>query len=535
MDSPSDSVLLQRFVEDKDETAFEALVRKYGPTVLGVCRRVLGNASEVDDAFQATFLMLAQKAGSIRQSQYLGTWLYRVAYNVALKLRQQLQKDFERHMEFDESKFDNPELQKDWDQLSPVLDEELNRLPEKFRSPLILCYFERVSYEEAADRLGWSLSTIRGRINSAKDLLRGRLLRRGVVLSASALGMLLTSQARAAVPSSMVDASVKTACSQFPEESLGAISIKGVAICEEMGRWFFLQKLRLVVVSVFAVTTLGAATVFGVKEIQQRKTLHFQQLSAALFEAVYQKNAQKVEELLSQGADVHARYAEGRTPVLISSTLSDLPTLEVLVKHGGNVEDKTTRGITSLMFASIYGNTNMVEYLLSKGAGLEVRDSVGSTAVMLGVFAGQLDVVQLLQKRGANLHVKNRHGETAMSLAAKSGNVSVVEYLKKEGFPYRPDLYTAAGMGDLQTVEKLIQEGHDVNLKDRASGFTPLMYAASAGHVDAVKLLVEQGANVNFTNAGGLSPLRVSQSHPVVQQVLRKAGALDRPVTTTKG
>ena len=171
--------LLRRYLEGRDEVAFEAIVARHGPMVLGVCRRVLFDARDVEDAFQATFVVLAKKGGTLGESDPVSHWLYGVAYRVALKARAAAAR--RRRLEgsatpAEAATLDEPST----GELGGVIDEELARLPAKYRSPVVLCYLEGQTHEEAARQLGWPLGTVKGRLSRARDLLKGRLERRGV-------------------------------------------------------------------------------------------------------------------------------------------------------------------------------------------------------------------------------------------------------------------------------------------------------------------------------------------------------------------
>lgn len=213
----SDGTLLARFVRHQDEAAFEALVRRHGPMVFRVCRRVLRDGVEAEDAFQATFIVLARKAGSVLKQESVGSWLYGVAYRVATRARaragrrlsrEQLQRDFIPPS----SSRSAAEAELIWRDLCPTLDEEVNRLPEKYRSPVLLCYFEGKTNEEAAAQLACPVGTVKIRLMRARDLLRERLTRRGLALSASAFGTMLVGEgAVMALPAVMVDAAVQGA------------------------------------------------------------------------------------------------------------------------------------------------------------------------------------------------------------------------------------------------------------------------------------------------------------------------------------
>src|SRR4051794_27990527 len=198
--------LIDRFVRGRDEAAFEALLARHGPMVLGVCRQLLRDPNDVDDAFQAAFLVLVRKAGTIRRGDLLGNWLYGVAYRVArraraLSTRRPAQAPLGSEAvsalagaNRDCSTVPDPEPK-------PWLHEEVARLPEKYRVPVLLCYFQGLTPYEAARRLGCPLGTVKGRLARARDLLRRRLTRRGVTLSAAALAAhFAVLEARATVP-----------------------------------------------------------------------------------------------------------------------------------------------------------------------------------------------------------------------------------------------------------------------------------------------------------------------------------------------
>jgi RNA polymerase sigma factor (sigma-70 family) len=174
----ADAEALRRYRRGKDEEAFTQLVRRYGPLVTGVCRRVLGPRPEADDAVQATFWTLARKAGSIREAKTLPAWLHAVAYRTARKAAARLISPSENPPVATAP--DDPLADASWREVRRLLDEEVHRLPPRLKLPILLCYFEDLTRDEAADRLGWSLSTVKRRLDQARDLLKARLVRRGV-------------------------------------------------------------------------------------------------------------------------------------------------------------------------------------------------------------------------------------------------------------------------------------------------------------------------------------------------------------------
>ena len=220
----SEGELLDRFVRGRDESAFEALVARHGPMVLSVCRQLLRDPNDVDDAFQATFLVLVRKAGTLRRCDLLGNWLYGVAYRVALRARSLSARRSARfgtkrgstacraRIAMGSSDPISDALTKS--ECTPWLHQEVSYLPEKYRTPIVLCYFEGLTHDEAASRLGWPLGTVKGRLSRARDLLRRRLIRRGVTLPAAALAAeLMRAHAEAAVPAALEMSTTRAAMS----------------------------------------------------------------------------------------------------------------------------------------------------------------------------------------------------------------------------------------------------------------------------------------------------------------------------------
>jgi RNA polymerase sigma factor (sigma-70 family) len=214
-DAATDRQLLERFASGRDETAFTALVGRHGPMVLGVCRRVLLSIHDAEDAFQATFFILARKAGSVRQPDALGNWLYGVAYRTALEARTRAAKRLARERELADEPSVEPGSPIDWKDLREVLDGEVNRLPARYRSPFVLCYLEGRTNEEAARLLRCPKGTILSRLAWARQRLRDRLARRGVSLSAAVAGTAFTADRLSAAVSAELVSSTADAARLF--------------------------------------------------------------------------------------------------------------------------------------------------------------------------------------------------------------------------------------------------------------------------------------------------------------------------------
>jgi RNA polymerase sigma factor (sigma-70 family) len=203
-----DDRLLKRFVVERDETAFATLVARHGRMVLGVCRRILRDEHDVEDAFQATFLVLASRAPAIRDGGLLGHWIFGVAHRVAVRARANAARRYvqEQQLPAAPSAFEPPSCEGQRRELLAVLDEEVARLPDLLRAPIVLCYLEGLTHEEAAGRLHWPVGTVRSRLARARDKLRRRLTRRGLTADDATLTAAVASQP---VPSLLIDATVR--------------------------------------------------------------------------------------------------------------------------------------------------------------------------------------------------------------------------------------------------------------------------------------------------------------------------------------
>jgi RNA polymerase sigma factor (sigma-70 family) len=235
-----DGDLLERFVSQRDPRAFETLMRRHGPLVLGVCRRLLSDRTDAEDAFQATFLLLLRQAHRVRKAGSLGSWLYGVAYRVALKARarrshqQALPELPQRPVPADPA----DDLVRE--ELQRVLDEELQRLPGKYRHPLVLCYLQGLTGSAAARELGWPVGTLWGRLARARELLRLRLAHRHLALPAAGLVALLSrSGAEAAVPPALLGTTAATVL------AAGDVSGPVLALTKGVAQQMFLARVKM--------------------------------------------------------------------------------------------------------------------------------------------------------------------------------------------------------------------------------------------------------------------------------------------------
>ena len=260
----ADGILLERFVAHRDEASFAALLRRHGPMVLAVCRRVLRDAHGAEDAFQATFLVLLRKGESVRRHQSLAAWLHRVAYHTALRARAAAARRRDRERQVADMPRTEPMTETAWQELRDVLDEELGQLPERYRLPLVLHYLEGRTKEEAARHLGWPEGTVSGRLARGRDLLRVRLTRRGLTLSASVLPVALASSAAAApVPVRLMASTAKVVLLSAATAIPAAVSSLADGVLRTMAasRW------RLLTAVLLLLGTLGGGTALAVQRL----------------------------------------------------------------------------------------------------------------------------------------------------------------------------------------------------------------------------------------------------------------------------
>jgi RNA polymerase sigma factor (sigma-70 family) len=256
-----DAHLLARFLASRDECAFAALVRRHGPMVLGVCRRVLRHMQDAEDAFQATFLVLARKAGSVRQRAAVGNWLYGVAYRTARRLRDTRARLRAREQQVDAMPHPStgPIEPQDW---RPLLDEALSRLAERHRAPVVLCDLQGLSRREAARQLGLPRGTLLNRLAAGRRLLAQRLSRKGVTLSGGALAALLSEGAASAQVSRALVLATAKAASFVAAGHLAAVATPVATLTMGVLRAMWIAKVKVVVAGVLAAAALGAGVAY---------------------------------------------------------------------------------------------------------------------------------------------------------------------------------------------------------------------------------------------------------------------------------
>jgi RNA polymerase sigma factor (sigma-70 family) len=252
----TDGQLLARFVAGREEDAFAALLRRHGPMVLGVCRRILGHAQDAEDAFQAAFLILARKAASVAKREAVASFLYGVAYRTAVRARARaiLRRTRERQV----VEMPHPEVApaeaQDW---RPLLDCELQGLPEKYRAAVVLCDLEGRTRREAARLLRLAEGTLSSRLATARRMLAQRLSRRGLALGGGALATAIAEGAVAAVPAPLAVSTVKAAA-LAAAGSAAAVSTQTAALMSEVLQVMLLTKLKVAMATAMVVIMLGA-------------------------------------------------------------------------------------------------------------------------------------------------------------------------------------------------------------------------------------------------------------------------------------
>jgi RNA polymerase sigma factor (sigma-70 family) len=261
-----DHQLLERFARHRDGDAFAALLRRHGPMVLGVCHSVLHNVHDAEDAFQAAFLLLARKAGSIRRREAVSGWLYRVAYRLAVRARATAARRRVHERRAAAMPPADPVLDLSLREVRAVLLEELDGLPEQYRAPLVLCALEEKSREEAARLLGWSPSAVKGKLERGRELLRARLRRRGLVLSSGLCAAALAlgsapGRVSAALAESTLRAAVKVAAGGGAVA--GVVLAEVAALVQGASQTMCTSKAKIATALVLAVSVAAAACGVG--------------------------------------------------------------------------------------------------------------------------------------------------------------------------------------------------------------------------------------------------------------------------------
>jgi RNA polymerase sigma factor (sigma-70 family) len=254
----TDHDLLEEYVARQDEMAFAGLVDRYGPMVMGLCRRQLRHRQDAEDAFQAVFLVLARKAGGIRKSASLPGWLHSVALRAAMRLRAGQARRRARETALIDVAEANHGADVTVRETQQVLEEELDRLADKYRAPLLLCCVQGKTRDEAAQQLGWRLGVLRGRLDRGRELLRGRLSRRGVTLPAVLLPLGIAATSEAAVVPALLSSTVRAAVgSAHTQAATAALSAPAAALAQGVIQAMFLTKIKMCAAGLMLLAAVG--------------------------------------------------------------------------------------------------------------------------------------------------------------------------------------------------------------------------------------------------------------------------------------
>lgn len=262
--NPTDGQLLRRYLRDRSDHAFEAIVQRFGPMVLGVCMRVLQNPHDADDAFQATFLVLFRKADTVKPPELVGNWLYGVAVKTAHKLRGRTAKQQARERQIPEgSEPATVPAEREYD-LQQILDVAVSSLPPKYRIPLVLCELQGKTYKEVARQLGVTVNVVSVRLIRARTMLAERLARRGVTTSVGMLVVVLSQVESAAEPSATLVSSTVNAVRRLAagEPTASAVSPEVHLLVKGVVNDMFLAKLKTTAAIGLVAAAIGGGLVY---------------------------------------------------------------------------------------------------------------------------------------------------------------------------------------------------------------------------------------------------------------------------------
>ncbi|MBI3408399.1 MAG: sigma-70 family RNA polymerase sigma factor [Planctomycetes bacterium] len=331
----SDAELLERWLTRRDESAFELLVWRHGGLVLGVCQRILRHPPDVEDAFQATFLIFVRKASTISKAASVGAWFYRVAYRIALEAKAQARRRdggsptmVERAAPCSPDPLTLAELRQ-------VLDEELDRLPEKYRRPVVLCYLEGKTTDEAAQALDRPRGTVLTWLARAREKLQRRLAHRGTELSAVALGGLLGSQAQAAVTPALVQGAVKVALGAGVSQQVQLLS-KGVLWAMWLSKLKYGAWATLLLLGIGVGTGLFWHRALAADGTDDSAPVQVAQLAKGAKKATGADEIKKeLEKFVGDWKIVEMEFSGQKVPAKVAEQLKESFTTEKLTMVGG--------------------------------------------------------------------------------------------------------------------------------------------------------------------------------------------------------
>ncbi len=450
----TDGELLTCYLTRRDEAAFEGLVRRHGPMVYGVCRRLLRSEADAEDAFQATFLVFIRKAASIRPREKAANWLYGVAYHTAQKARDAAMKRRAKEREAGENH--RPEAAEDiWGPLLPLLDQEIHRLPEHYRLAVVLCDLEGKSHKDAALQLGWPQGTLSGRLSRARALLRRRLVRHGVAPAAEALAL---GVGPAAVPTGLTTATAKASVAFATGSAAGVVSAKIIALTEGTVKAMLLTKLQTMAAALLAVTLAGFGTAVAIGSMPVKE-------GRAPMEPDHAKAA--VEKAAPDPEEKAVREYVAELRAAVKNPTDDKHVYRMLIDP---------RFRTAVTWAARRGEDALAAELYRDYCNNKDK---GGTALTWAAWMNHAEVVKILLDRKVDVNAREADGSSALHEAVRWG---------------------------METTRMLLDKGADVNAQDNG-GRTPLMLAAEVGRLDVAKALLAEGANVRLKDKKGKTAL----------------------------
>ncbi len=342
----TDGQLLECFLARRDEAAFAALVMRHGPMVLGVCRRVLRNPHDAEDAFQATFLVLVRKAASVVPRELVGHWLYGVAYRTALKAKATAARRRAKERQVSDMPQAEAPAEDLWEDLQPLLDRELSRLPDAYQVPLVLCYLEGKSKKEVARQLGLPEGTVSSRLARARELLRRRLAGRGLALTAGALTAALSPvTASAAVPAPLMVSTVQAAAlfAAGKAASAGVISAQVIVLTEGVLKAMLIAKLKIATAVLVAGGILGTgAGILTQHVLAGPSTKPGAEQAAADKAGSANAEPEQKKESTPQEKEPAPQQKKGGPAGILNAVDAAKNTITVtLAKKGGDTQEKT--------------------------------------------------------------------------------------------------------------------------------------------------------------------------------------------------
>ena len=381
----SDAALLNRFVERRESAIFEAIIRRHGPMVWGVCRRVLRDDHDAEDAFQAAFLVLARKAAQVMPREKLGNWLYGVAFQTAIKARAMRMKRRTRESQVSTMPEREGAREDIRDDLTELLDHELVQLPQKYRIPIVLCELQGKSLNEASAELGWPVGTVSSRLSRAKSMLATRLARRGVSLAVGSFAWLLAQEsAFSSMPPRLIGSTARAASLIAGRVAVtaGLVSAEVATLTGEVLKVMLLSKLKIATAVLLSVSILalgGTGLAYRVQavessqknELEARHRREESRAPATRREAEGREGARKIQVRSRPSSAPTEEERSALTELLFAGTHSpeQLETMKDVIDEMINFEkeikDKSNEELDT-MIEQTYWEARLVEFRLRR-------------------------------------------------------------------------------------------------------------------------------------------------------------------------